>query len=102
MSFAKQNLEAFINLLKAKPGLFSQEKVINLKEFMSNVPDETEKLSDAIATWYQKHPKILDAQLAALNHSLNSNVSDEIDKSALLNAIKHLGKGKDRNKKNRL
>ncbi len=91
MSFAEQNLDAFIDLLKTQPALFSQEKIVNLKEFMSNIPDDTEQLSNAIATWYQKHPKILDAHLTILNKSLNvrnAQINAEIDKNILLNAIK--------------
>jgi hypothetical protein len=103
MSFAEQNLDAFIDLLKTKPGLFSQDKIASLEKLINKTPDDIEQLSDAIANWYQNHFKILDAQLAVLNHSLNSQVDYDIDKNTLLNAIKQsLAKVKDKNKKNRL
>ncbi|MDY6896503.1 MAG: hypothetical protein SWZ49_00270 [Cyanobacteriota bacterium] len=114
MTFAEQNLEAFIDLLETQPGLFSQDNITNLKEFIRNIPDDIEKLSDAVATWYQKHSKILDAQLTILNKSssktergpgsakLNSNISEyQLDKKALLNAIQQSSvKGKGKDKKN--
>lgn len=99
MSFAEQNLDAFIDLLKTKPGLFSQDKITSLEKLINKTPDDIEQLSDAIAGWYQNHSKILDAQLAVLNHSLNSKVDSDIDKNTLLNAIKQsLGKDKNKNK----
>ncbi|MEO1432427.1 MAG: hypothetical protein AAFV71_25830 [Cyanobacteria bacterium J06633_8] len=103
MSFAEQNLDAFIDLLKTKPGLFSQDKITNLEKLINQTPDDIEQLSNAIANWYQNHSKILDAQLAVLNHSLNSQINSELDKNALLNTIKQSsGKAKDKNKNNRL
>lgn len=106
MSFAEQNLDAFIDLLKTQPGLFSQENLVNLKQFVSNIPDDVEQLSTAIATWYEKHSKILDAQLTILNKSLtgktsaSSNNNPGIDKNTLLNAIhKSLARAKDKNTK---
>jgi hypothetical protein len=105
MSFAEQNLEAFIDLLKTQPGLFSQENIVNLKQFISNIPDDTEQLSTAIATWYQRHSKILDAQLNILNKFLNTTGSGSginIDKNTLLNAIQQSSaKARDKNKNNR-
>ena len=114
MSFAEQNLDAFIDLLKTQPALFSQENLVNLKEFISNIPDDAEQLSNAVATWYQKHSKILDAQLTILNKSssrnersagsvkANSNIPEyQPDKKTLLNAIQQSSaKAKDKNKKN--
>lgn len=103
MSFAEQNLDAFIDLLKTKPALFNQDKIASLEKLINKTPDDIEQLSDAIANWYQNHFKILDAQLAVLNHSLNSQVNSDVDKNTLLNAIKQsLTKVKDKNKKNRL
>ena len=106
MSFAEQNLDAFIDLLKTQPGLFSQENLVNLKEFISNIPDDVEQLSTAIATWYEKHSKILDAQLTILNKSLTGKTSGStnnnpgIDKKTLLNVIhKNLARAKDKNTK---
>ncbi len=101
MSFAEQNLDAFIDLLKTKPGLFSQDKIANLEKLINKTPDDIEQLSNAIANWYENHSKILDAQLAVLNHSLNSQVNSDIDKNALLNAIqKSSSKAKDNTKRN--
>ena len=110
MTFAEQNLDAFIDLLKTKPALFSQVNIANLEKLINNTPDDIEQLSTAIATWYQNHSQILDSQLALLNHSLtvrgsnsaiNSNISEyQLDKKTLLNAIQHSVKLKDKNKKN--
>ncbi|MEO1183208.1 MAG: hypothetical protein AAFX46_00180 [Cyanobacteria bacterium J06636_27] len=115
MTFAEQNLEAFIDLLETQPGLFSQDNITNLNEFIRNIPDDTEQLSNAVATWYQKHSKILDAQLTLLNKSssktergpgsiqVNSNISEyQVDKKALLNAIQQSSTKANKNKnKNR-
>ena len=114
MRFAEQNLDAFIDLLKTQPALFSQENIVNLNEFISNIPDDTEQLSNAVATWYQKHSKILDAQLTILNKSssrtergpgstkVNPNINEyRLDKKTLLNAIQQsYNRGKNNNKNN--
>lgn len=113
MTFAEQNLDAFIDLLKTKPDLFSKENIVNLEKLISNTPDDIEKLSNVVAGWYQNYPKILDSQLALLNHSLtvrkpdsvkvNPNIPEyQLDKKTLLNAIQQgLTKAKDKNKNNR-
>jgi hypothetical protein len=91
MSFAEQNLDVFIDLLKTQPALFSQEKIVNLENLINQTPDDIEQLSTAIANWYQNHSRILDAQLNLLNKSLNvrsSEINPDIDKNTLLNAIK--------------
>lgn len=104
MTFAEQNLDAFITLLKTQPNLFSQDNIINLKQLVSNIPDDAEKLSTAIATWYEKHSKILDAQLNTLNKSLTaagSGNANNIDKNTLVNAIQNCSaKAKHKSKKN--
>ncbi len=104
MTFAEQNLDAFITLLKTQPTLFSPDNLINLKQFVSNIPDDVEQLSTAIASWYEKHSKIIDAQLTILNKSLTatgSGSANSIDKNTLQNAIQNcLNKAKDKNKKN--
>jgi adenine-specific DNA methylase len=74
MSFDQQNLEAFIELLSNKRSLFSSQDRSDLAQLISPIPDDIEKLSEAIASWYQKHPKILDAQLDMINNLYNSNV----------------------------
>ncbi|MBF2017239.1 MAG: hypothetical protein IGS23_18955 [Rivularia sp. T60_A2020_040] len=113
MTFAEQNLDAFMDLLKTQPALFSKENIVNLEKLISNTPDDVEKLSTAVALWYQNYPKILDSQLALLNHSLtvrglgsakaNPNIPEyQLDKKTLLNAIQQsLVKAKDKNKNNR-
>lgn len=69
MSFDEQNLEAFIELLTHKRSrLFTPEDIANLAKLIDRLPDDIEKLSVAIADWYQKRPKILDAQLDLLNN----------------------------------
>ncbi|MEM7715734.1 MAG: hypothetical protein AAF349_19535 [Cyanobacteria bacterium P01_A01_bin.68] len=114
MTFAEQNLEAFIDLLETQPGLFSQDNITNLNEFIRNIPDDTEQLSNAVATWYQKHSQILDAQLTLLNKyssrtergpgsaKLNSSIPEyQLDKKALLNAIQQSSaKTNNKNKRN--
>ncbi|MGB3654530.1 MAG: hypothetical protein WBA41_25435 [Rivularia sp. (in: cyanobacteria)] len=113
MTFAEQNLDAFMDLLKTQPALFSQQNIVNLEKLISNTPDDIEKLSTAVANWYQNYPKILDSQLALLNHSLtvrgsgsakaNPNIPEyQLDKKTLLNAIQQsLAKAKNKNKNNR-
>ncbi len=76
MSFYEQNLEAFIELLNDKrSSLFSAQDRAELAQLIKPLPDDIEKLSVAIAAWYEKHPKILDAQLAQLNTQLSSGAS---------------------------
>ncbi len=111
MKFAEQNLDAFMDLLKTQPALFSQQNIVNLERLISNTPDDVEKLSTTVANWYQNYPKILDSQLALLNHSLtvrgsgsaNPNIPEyQLDKKTLLNAIQQsLAKAKNKNKNNR-
>ena len=73
MSFDEQNLEAFIELLNNKrSSLFSAEDRAKLAQLIEPLPDDIEKLSETIAGWYEKHPKILDAQIDLLNKNLTS------------------------------
>jgi len=91
MTFAQQNLDIFIDLLKTQPALFNKEKIDNLEKLINKTPDDVEQLSTAIAGWYQNHSRILDSQLNLLNKSLNarsSEINPDIDKNTLLNAIK--------------
>lgn len=114
MSFHEQNLEAFIELLSDKRSarLFSPEDRASLEQLIAPIPDDIEKLSTAIAAWYEKRPKILDAHLDVLNNNLLSsrttsdrtagsqigNISlpdGQVNKLALQNAIQHgLSSGK--------
>lgn len=76
MSFDEQNLEAFIELLNNKRSpLFSAKDRAELAQLIDSLPDDLEKLSVAIAAWYEKRPKILDAQLAQLNNQFSSSAS---------------------------
>lgn len=67
MSFHRQNLEAFLQLLKEKPKLFPPSKRQELLELIKPLEDEIETLSVAIAKWYEKDDEIVDAQLEILN-----------------------------------
>jgi hypothetical protein len=104
MSFHAQNIEAFIQLLKTKRSLFSPQDWATLDKLAASLPEDEEKISEAIATWYERRPKILDAQLDILNTLLNNelntnrvvgstltsaNAEDETDyRTELINAIK--------------
>ena len=68
MSFDEQNIAAFIHLLKNQRSLFSGQDWVDLDKLVPTLPVDVEKLSAAIASWYEKHPKILDAQLEVLNN----------------------------------
>ena len=108
MSFHAQNIKAFIELLKTKRSLFSPQDWATLDKLAASLPEDEEKISEIIATWYEKRPKILDAQLDILNTLLNNelNVSrsvnsslasanaedDEDYRNELMNAIKTSGK----------
>ena len=100
MSFDEQNLEAFIELLNNKrSSLFSAEDRAKLAQLIEPLPDDIEKLSVAIAAWYEKRPKILDAQLDLLNKNLigqryagstSGNIKtseNQLNKETLKNAI---------------
>lgn len=102
MSFDEQNLEAFIELLNDKrSSLFSVQDRTNLAKLIDSLPDDIEKLSIAIAAWYEKRPKILDAQLDLLNKnptnirtfgSTSGNIQNsdyQLNKEVLKNAIQH-------------
>ncbi|MFB2918623.1 MULTISPECIES: hypothetical protein [Aerosakkonema] len=76
MSFDEQNLEAFLELLNDKRSrLFTPQDIASLTKLIDSVPDDIEKLSVAIASWYEKRPKILDAQLDILNNKLSNTSS---------------------------
>ncbi|MEM7581071.1 MAG: hypothetical protein AAF316_14740 [Cyanobacteria bacterium P01_A01_bin.80] len=100
MTFAEENLDAFIYLLNKQPNLFSPESITNLEQLINHTSDDLEKLSTVIAGWYQKHPQIMDAQLALLSQysstsargpgssTLNPNIpKHQNNKESLLNAI---------------
>lgn len=75
MSFHEQNIEAFIQLLKNQRALFSAQDRGNLDKLAASLPDDEEKISEAIASWYEKRPKILDAQLDILNTLLTDELN---------------------------
>jgi hypothetical protein len=84
MSFHSQNIEAFIELLKKErthqnrknsQSLFSEQKRAELDKLVSSLPEDNEKISEAIASWYEKHPQILDAQLDILNTLLTNAIN---------------------------
>lgn len=104
MSFHEQNIEAFIQLVKTQRMLFSAQDWANLNKIVDTLPADEEKISEAIASWYEKRPKILDAQLDLLNTLITKELNakktiasaivraqDEEDKDylkELINAIK--------------
>lgn len=69
MSFYQQNLEAFLQLLEEQPQLFTESKRQELMALIEPLPDDGEKLSIAIASWYENHDEIESAQLKILNNS---------------------------------
>ena len=75
MSFHEQNIEAFIELVKTKRSLFSPQDWATLDKLAASLPEDEEKISVAIAPWYEKRPKILDAQLDILNTLLNNELN---------------------------
>ena len=104
MSFAGQNLAAFVELLKTQPSLFSQENFAELEKLISPIPDDVEQISIAIAAWCQQHPNILTEQLALLqNQDTNKDTNSDrkpgseqtnanipkfkLDKRTILNSI---------------
>ncbi len=75
MSFHEQNIEAFIQLLKNQRSLFSTQDRATLDKLVASLPDDEEKISEAIASWYEQRPKILDAQLDILNTLLTDEIN---------------------------
>lgn len=75
MTFHKQNIEAFIQLLKTRRSLFSAQDRASLDKLAASFPDDEEKISEAIASWYEQRPKILDAQLDILNTLLTEELN---------------------------
>lgn len=108
MSFHEQNIEAFIELLKKQRSLFSAQDRASLQQLVASLPDDQEKISEAIASWYEQRPKILDAHLDILNTLLTEEINarrsiaaaiakaeaavDKDYRKELLNAIQTLGR----------
>jgi hypothetical protein len=74
MTFHQQNIKAFIQVLKDRRSLFSVQDWATLDKLATTLPDDEEKISEAIASWYEKRPKILDAQLDLLNTLLTTEL----------------------------
>ncbi len=77
MSFYHQNLEAFLKLLEEQPQLFNHSHRQDLIELIEPLPDDIETLSIAIASWYENHDDIVDAQLEILNTAILINNDSE-------------------------
>jgi hypothetical protein len=75
MSFHEQNIEAFIQVLKTKRSLLSSQDWATLDRLVASLPEDEEKISEAIASWYEKRPKILDVQLDILNTLLSEELN---------------------------
>lgn len=73
MSFAQENLAAFMELLETQPSLFSSIDMAELEQIISPLPDDIETLSITITSWCQNHPNILNSQTAILNNYLFKN-----------------------------
>ena len=75
MSFHQQNIEAFVEVLNTQRSLFSAQDKASLDKLAASLPDDEEKISEAIASWYEQRPKILDAQLDILNSLLTTELN---------------------------
>ncbi|AOX00126.1 hypothetical protein BJP34_12310 [Moorena producens PAL-8-15-08-1] len=58
MSLSKQNIEAFIHIIKYQPSLFSEKNIVDLKQQIDKFPEDVESLSDAISTWCKEYRDI--------------------------------------------
>ena len=68
----EENIIKFVYLIKKQPNLFTEEKRTNLRQLLQKLPDNVEKISDAIADWCKKYPQIRDAFLNIPTDDLNS------------------------------
>ena len=82
----EENIATFINLLDNQPSLFSPANLDELEQLIASLPDDIEKISEAISLWYEQQPKIIDAQLQLLNESNSPN--------SLITKVKAPGKDK--------
>ncbi|CAD0225947.1 MULTISPECIES: hypothetical protein [Planktothrix] len=62
MSFAEDNIRAFQQLITTEPQLFSKHEA-ELHQLGATLPDDIEKISDAVSTWCacESRPQILEA-----------------------------------------
>ena len=106
MSFSKQNVDAFIELLTAQRSLFTSDDLAELEELVAPLPDDIETLSNVISEWCEKHPEIDEAQLKLLPSksgekepgSKEGKVKTpdyELNKQTLQNAIQQSSSSKD-------
>ena len=63
MSPYEENILTFVYILQNQPELLTAEDRTGLLELLATLPDDVEEISNAIALWYETHPKILDAIL---------------------------------------
>ncbi|NJM23657.1 MAG: hypothetical protein HC907_36110 [Richelia sp. SM1_7_0] len=63
MSPYKENILTFVYILQNQPELLTAEDRADLQKLLATLPDDIEEISNAIALWYETHPKILDAIL---------------------------------------
>lgn len=63
LSEHEENIIVFVYLIKKQPNLFKEEERTNLRQLLQKLPDNVEKISDAIDDWCKKYPQIRDAFL---------------------------------------
>ena len=72
LSEHEENIIVFVYLIKKQPNLFKEEKRTSLSQLLEKLPDNVEKISDAIVDWCKKYPQIRDAFLNIPTDDLNS------------------------------
>ncbi len=65
MSFYKQNISAFIQILKQYNNLFSHYKTV-LNDLLENLPEDVEEISKAVSKWCEDYPEIYKIQTDAI------------------------------------
>ncbi|MBE9212832.1 hypothetical protein IQ247_09025 [Plectonema cf. radiosum LEGE 06105] len=63
MSPYEENILTFVYILQNQSELLTAEDRTDVLELLTTLPDDVEEISNAIALWYETHPKILDAIL---------------------------------------
>jgi hypothetical protein len=61
LSSHERNIRDFLDFAQKNIELFTDEICASLAEILPTLPDDIEKISDAIALWCEKHPQIYDA-----------------------------------------
>jgi hypothetical protein len=72
MSPYEENILTFVYILQNQPELLTAEDRADLRKLLATLPDDVEEISNAIALWYETHPKILDAILNVPIEDLDS------------------------------